>query len=242
IRASATSVTRRTPNRSPTMPAGIETIRIAMLALASRNPDWSGESEKRCAYSGTSGMIALHIASPTNTAANSRRTTGRRTRAECQTACPGRGACRAHTPSRRRPGIRRSPSAPSRKSLALGRLQIVAWLCPRSPRYRRYRGSLRPCHARFSLARSSRNLRNGALVPRAGPRRRAQVVLELAQPGPDVAALGQPPAPAGAVAREHADCDADEGDDECQRARGEQRGLEGLAVCEERVHRLGHRP
>src|SRR6185312_4724193 len=46
-------------------------------------------------------MIALHIASPTNTAANSRRTTGRRTRAECQTARPGRGACRAHPPSRR---------------------------------------------------------------------------------------------------------------------------------------------
>ena len=56
-------------------------------------------------------------------------------------------------------------SAPSRKSLALGRLQIVAWLCPRSPRYRQYRGSLRPCRARFSLARSSRNLRNGALEP-----------------------------------------------------------------------------
>src|SRR5262249_6716518 len=104
IRTSATSVTRRTPNRSPIMPAGIETIRIATLALASRNPDSSGVSAKRCAYSGTSGMIALHIASPTNTAANSRRTTGRRTRAECQTACPGRGACRAHTPSRRRPG------------------------------------------------------------------------------------------------------------------------------------------
>jgi hypothetical protein len=56
------------PSRSPSMPAGIETIRIATLALASSTPDWSGESANRWAKAGTSGTIALHIASPTNTA------------------------------------------------------------------------------------------------------------------------------------------------------------------------------
>src|SRR6185437_9179280 len=75
-------------------------------------------------------------------------------------------SCGSATPAW--PGSCAGSSAPSRKSLALGRLQIVAWLCPRSPRYRQYRGSLRPCHARFSLARSSRNLRNGALA-KLGP-------------------------------------------------------------------------
>ena len=59
-----------------------------MLALASRTPDWSGESEKRCANAGTSGTIALHIASPTNTAAKRRRTTGRRTETACQSGAP----------------------------------------------------------------------------------------------------------------------------------------------------------
>src|SRR5579862_7770028 len=61
-------------------------------------------------------------------------------------------------------GYSRGISAPSQKSHTLVRLQIVARRRPQSPRYSRYRGSLRPCHARFSLARSSRNLWDGALA------------------------------------------------------------------------------
>ena len=66
ITATAASVTRRAPTRSPIAPAGTDTSTIAMLALARRMPERSGESENRVAKAGTSGTIAIHRTSPTN--------------------------------------------------------------------------------------------------------------------------------------------------------------------------------
>ena len=78
ITTTAAIVNRRAPIRSTTIPAGIETSRIARLVEASSSPASNVERWNRLENAGTSGTIALHITSPTNSAMYSSRTTGRR--------------------------------------------------------------------------------------------------------------------------------------------------------------------
>ena len=65
IRSIAARVRRRTPKRSASMVAGMETARMVTLAAASSMPLSTFERSNFWAYVGTSGTSAVHTTSPT---------------------------------------------------------------------------------------------------------------------------------------------------------------------------------
>src|SRR5919206_1461109 len=73
------TVTRRTPNRWTSRPAGIEIARIARLAIERMNPVRDPSRWNRSANEGRSGATADHEVSDTNSVTNRTRTIPRRT-------------------------------------------------------------------------------------------------------------------------------------------------------------------